>query len=50
MCISSLVPRPKEEEDEEEKFERAWFQPFIHVLNYLEFNHMLISGGGANDA
>ena len=24
--------------------ERAWFQPFAHALNYLGFNHVLISG------
>ena len=43
MCISSLVPRPKEEEEEEDG-ERAWFQPSASGCNYLRFNHVLIGG------
>ena len=41
MYILSLVPRPEEGGGGE----KAWFHPFVHVLNYLEFNHVLIIGG-----
>ena len=41
MSETSLIPRPKEEEEKGPGFD---FQPFAHVLNYLGFNHVLISG------
>ena len=39
--LVSLVPRPEEEGEKGP----AWFQPFAHALNYLEFDYVLISGG-----
>ena len=35
--ILASFPGPK-------RRERAWFQPFVHVLNYLGYHHVLISG------
>ena len=35
--ILASFPGPK-------RRERAWFQPFVHALNYLGYHHVLISG------